>query len=87
MYPVTEAMSTPEFAQTQWYDYSRMSMIYVLYQLGLKSEVFPDALWEVTGRWCVEWTRRCRGYVCDDFQCASPWLFRRGHTCRYTFVL
>lgn len=62
MYPVTEAMSTPEFAQTQWYDYSRMSMIYVLYQLGLKSEVFPDALWEVTGRWCVEWTRRCRGY-------------------------
>ena len=88
MYPVTEAMSTPEFAQTQWYDYSRMSMIYVLYQLGLKSEVFPDALWEVTGRWCVEWTRRCRGYfkARNSYKANPMQLYKRNVMTWYAMI-
>lgn len=47
---------------TQWYDYSQMSFIYILYQMGLKLPVFPQELDAMFTRNCVEWTRRCRGY-------------------------
>lgn len=49
-------------SDTQWYDYSQMSLIYILYQMGLKLPVFPKELDDMLTRNCVEWTRRCRGY-------------------------
>lgn len=48
--------------ETEWYDYSQMSFIYVLYQLGLKMDVVPQKVEEMLVRNCTEWTRRCRGY-------------------------
>lgn len=48
--------------ETEWYDYSQMSLIYVLYQLGLKMEIVPKQVEEMMIRNCTEWTRRCRGY-------------------------
>lgn len=50
--------------ETEWYDYSQMSFIYVLYQLGLKMDVVPKQVEEMMIRNCTEWTRRCRGYFC-----------------------
>lgn len=48
--------------ETEWYDYSQMSFIYVLYQLGLKMDRFPAEAEQWMERNCEEWTRRCRGY-------------------------
>ena len=47
---------------TEWYDYSQMSLIYVLYQLGLKLDTFPEEVEEMMIRNCIGWTQRCRGY-------------------------
>lgn len=47
---------------TEWFDYSQMSFIYVLYQLGLKMETLPPEVEEMLERNCEDWTRRCRGY-------------------------
>jgi hypothetical protein len=47
---------------TEWYDYSQMSFIYVLYQLGLKMDQFPAEAEQWLERNCEEWTRRRRGY-------------------------
>ena len=50
-----------DIRNTKWWDYSEMSIIYVLYQLGMNMEVVPDAVYDMLGRWCVDWTYRCRG--------------------------
>lgn len=47
---------------TEWFDYSQMSLIYILYQLGLKMDVLPQAVMELLESNSVDWTRRCRGY-------------------------
>lgn len=60
--PITDALSSPEYRQTEWYDYSQMSMIYVLYRLGLDAGNYPEQLWVTLEQWCADWTRRCRGY-------------------------
>jgi len=47
---------------TEWFDYSQMSFVYVLYQLGLKMKELPVEVEEMLNRNCADWTRRCRGY-------------------------
>ena len=47
---------------TEWEDYSQMSLIYILYQTGLKVPEFPAELMDMLERNCVDWTRRCKGY-------------------------
>lgn len=49
-------------ASTQWFDYSQMSLIYVLYQIGLKNDNPPQWVLDMLGEWCVDWTMRNRGY-------------------------
>lgn len=49
-------------AVSQWWDYTQMSIIYVLYQLGLKMPQLPDKVMDMLGRWCVDWTRRLHGF-------------------------
>lgn len=60
--PIIDALSSPQYRSTQWYDYSQMSMIYVLYQIGMKAEELSPKIMYTLGEWCAEWTRRCRGY-------------------------
>lgn len=49
-------------SDTEWFDYSQMSLIYIMYQLGLKMNEYPQSVMEMLERNCVDWTRRCRGY-------------------------
>ena len=59
--------------QTQWWDYTQMSIIYVLYQLGMKMPQMPEEVMEMLGRWCVDWTRRLRGwFVAPNSGIANP---------------
>lgn len=62
VYPLMKAFREGGIRDTEYFDYSQMSIIYVLYQLGLKMEILPDYVWEMLSEWCEEWTLRCRGY-------------------------
>lgn len=60
-------------ATSQWWDYTQMSIIYVLYQLGLKMPEMPDEVLDMLGRWTVDWTRRLQGYfVAPNSHKANP---------------
>ncbi len=59
--PLLERLYSGELRDTKWWDYTQMSIIYVLYQLGMKMDTIPDHVYEMLGDWCVEWTRRLRG--------------------------
>ena len=60
--PVLEHLRYDGYDKTEWFDYTQMSVIYSLYQMGMKMERLPDFVWEMMEEWCVDWTRRCRGY-------------------------
>lgn len=60
--PLMEQLRYGDYARNEWFDYSQMSLIYSLYQMGMKMDVMPDFVWDMLGEWSVDWTRRCRGY-------------------------
>lgn len=62
VYPVLKNFREGGIDDTEWFDYSQMSLIYVLYQLGLKMDTFPEYAWEMLSQWCEDWTLRCKGY-------------------------
>ena len=35
------------YDKTEWFDYTQMSIIYSLYQMGMKMERLPDFVWEM----------------------------------------
>ena len=47
---------------SRWWDYTQMSLIYSLYQIGMQSEHMPNELWQIMSEWCEDWTNRMRGY-------------------------
>ena len=57
-----ERICEGDFHKTKWWDYSQMSLLYVLYQAGIKMPSFPDRLWQIMTEWCEDWTLRLRGY-------------------------
>ena len=62
IYPIMKAFREGEIKDTEWFDYSQMSLIYILYQLGLKMDTYPEYAWEMLSDWCEEWTLKCKGY-------------------------
>ena len=62
VYPLLKSFRDGSIRDTEYFDYSQMSLIYILYQLGLKMETLPDFAWEMLSEWCQEWTLKCRGY-------------------------
>ena len=62
IYPLQKSFREGSIRDTEYFDYSQMSLIYVLYQLGLKMETLPEYVWEMLSEWCEEWTLKCRGY-------------------------
>ena len=60
--PLVRGLRDGDLQKSEWFDYSQMSIIYGLYQMGLKMPQMPDMVWEMLEDWCVDWTRRCRGY-------------------------
>lgn len=62
VYPLLKSFRDGSIRDTEYFDYSQMSLIYILYQLGLKMETLPEFAWEMLSEWCEEWTLKCRGY-------------------------
>ena len=62
VYPIMKKFREDEIRNTEWFDYSQMSLIYVLYQLGLKMEEYPEYAMDMLSEWCEEWTLKCRGH-------------------------
>ena len=75
-------------AASQWWDYTQMSIIYVLYQLGLKMPELPDKVMDMLGRWCVDWTRRLHGYFVapNSHKANSRQLYKRNVMTWYSIV-
>lgn len=62
LFPILRHLFSKEFREeAAFYDYSQMSLLYSLYQIGLHNE-FNRELIEVYSQQAVEWTLRCRGY-------------------------
>ena len=73
---------------TEWFDYSQMSLIYVLYQLGLKMDTFPPEAEALLERNCEDWTLRCRGYfkARNSHQANPLQLYKRNVLSWYAMV-
>ena len=60
--PIVHALHEGYNRDSEWFDYSQMSFIYVLYHLGLKMDELPEEVEQMLTEWCVDWTLRCRGW-------------------------
>ena len=60
--PVIYHMLSDEYREksVEWYNYSQMSLLYVLYQIGIYSKSYYEIL-ELYSRNAEDWTRRCIG--------------------------
>lgn len=59
--PVVRRFFSGEYRDGEWFDYSQMSMLYVLYQVQKKSASYNPELMEIYSREAADWTRRCKG--------------------------
>ena len=59
--PVVRGFFTDSYRRSEWFDYSQMSMLYVLYQVQKKSAAYNPELMEIYSREAADWTRRCKG--------------------------
>lgn len=59
--PVVRGFFTDAYRRSEWFDYSQMSMLYVLYQVQNKSAFYNPELMEIYSREAADWTRRCKG--------------------------
>ena len=86
--PIVQALREGYNRDTEWFDYSQMSFIYVLYQLGLKMDILPKEVEEMLTEWCVEWTLRCRGWFKgrNSYKANSMQLYKRNVMTWYAMV-
>lgn len=56
-----ENFFTDEYRQTEWFDYSQMSMLYVLFQIAMYTKEDIKELTDIYTRECKMWTLRCKG--------------------------
>ena len=62
LWPVVNAFFSDEFRGSKWFDYSQMSMLYILYQLEVNSPSAIDEIQRIYARESMDWTYRCRGF-------------------------
>jgi len=86
--PIMEALRGGSNRETEWFDYSQMSFIYVLYQLGLKMPQLPRDVEEMLTEWCVDWTLRCRGWFKgrNSYKANPMQLYKRNVMTWYAMV-
>lgn len=86
--PLMEQLRHGNLQQTEYFDYTQMSLIYVLYQMGMKMPQMPDFVWDMLQEWCVDWTRRCRGYFKgrNSFKANPLQLYKRNVMTWYAMV-
>lgn len=59
--PIATAFFSDDFRSSRWFDYSQMSMLYVLYQIALQSHKPNAELLDIYTQEAADWTKRCRG--------------------------
>lgn len=59
--PIMKHFFSDQYRNEEWFDYSQMSMIYVLYQIGVNSTSQNQDLLNLYENEFEEWTLRCRG--------------------------
>lgn len=59
--PCVEKFFTDEYRQSEWFDYSQMSMLYVLFQIALYTKEDLQELTKIYTRESKLWTLRCKG--------------------------
>ena len=86
--PILKALREGSNRGTEWYDYSQMSFIYVLYQLGLKMPELPQEVEDMLTEWCVDWTLRCRGWFKgrNSYKANPMQLYKRNVMTWYAMV-
>ena len=86
--PIVQALRAGSNRETEWFDYSQMSFIYVLYQLGLKLPILPKEAEEMLTEWCVDWTLRCRGWFKgrNSYKANPMQLYKRNVMTWYAMV-
>ena len=86
--PIILALRAGSNRNTEWFDYSQMSFIYVLYQLGLKMPQPPKEVEEMLTEWCVDWTLRCRGWFKgrNSYKANPMQLYKRNVMTWYAMV-
>jgi len=86
--PIVQALRSGSISDGAWFDYSQMSFIYVLYQLGLKMEELPEEVTDMLEEWCVDWTLRCRGWFKghNSDKANSKQLYKRNVMTWYAMV-
>ena len=86
--PVVQALRGGSISDSPWFDYSQMSFIYVLYQLGLKMPELPQEVSDMLEEWCIDWTLRCRGWFKghNSHKANSKQLYKRNVMTWYAMV-
>lgn len=86
--PIVQALRGGSNRDTEWFDYSQMSFIYVLYQLGLKMHGLPKEVEEMLTEWCIDWTLRCRGWFKgrNSYKANPMQLYKRNVMTWYAMV-
>lgn len=86
--PVVQALRGGSISDSPWFDYSQMSFIYVLYQLGLKMPELPQEVADMLEEWCIDWTLRCRGWFKghNSHKANSKQLYKRNVMTWYAMV-
>ena len=86
--PILQALRAGSNRDSEWFDYSQMSFIYVLYQLGLKMPQLPQEVEEMLTEWCVDWTLRCRGWFKgrNSYKANPMQLYKRNVMTWYAMV-
>lgn len=59
--PCIEGFFTEDFRKTEWFDYSQMSMLYVLFQISLYTKEEIPELIKIYTQEAKIWTLKCRG--------------------------
>ena len=59
--PVVFAIFSDDYRKNEWFDYSQMSMLYILFQLSIHNKEANEQIIPLYSRESEDWTQRCRG--------------------------
>lgn len=80
-------MLSAEYRQTEWFDYSQMSLMYVLYQTSIHGGLNREII-DLYTEQAEDWTRRCRGVfrARNSHKANSSGLYKRNVMSWYCVV-